>query len=328
MKGSDLTPFQHSLLEWYRAHRRALPWREERDPYRILLSEVLLQQTRVDQAIPYYHRFLERFPDLRSLGEADLEEVLRVWQGAGYYARARNLHKLAQIVSAEPPLPTNYARLRELPGLGPYTAAAVASIAFDEPVAAVDGNVRRVISRLMAWENPTPAALQAKAEEWLAAESPGEWNQAMMELGATLCAPRKPACRSCPLARWCAGQASPERYPAPRARQQRATEAVALVLQGPYGVVLEPRQGRSLGGLWGVPMAEGRSLEPLLRRLAASHGTTIPTPEHAGTVQHAFTHRRLTVQVYKSRWEGPAHDPQSKPLSQLDRKILRQAQAL
>ncbi|WP_018467811.1 A/G-specific adenine glycosylase [Calidithermus timidus] len=327
-----MTPLQHSLLEWYRTHHRALPWRMERDPYRILLSEVLLQQTRVDQAIPYYHRFLERFPDLCSLGKAELEEVLRVWQGAGYYARARNLHKLAQVISAgtapEPLLPSDYARLRKLPGLGPYTAAAVASIAFGEPVAAVDGNVRRVISRLMAWETPTPTELQAKAEGLLATESPGEWNQAMMELGATLCTPQKPACTSCPLARWCAGQASPERYPAPRARPQKAVEAVALVLQGPYGVLLEPRQGRSLGGLWGVPMAEGHSLEPLLGRLAAEHGTAIPTPEHAGRVQHAFTHRRLTVQVYKSRWEGPAQDPRGKPLSQLDRKILRQAQAL
>lgn len=320
-----MTPFQHSLLEWYRANRRALPWRGERDPYRILLSEVLLQQTRVDQAVPYYHRFLERFPDLRALGEAGLEEVLQVWQGAGYYARARNLHRLAQ---AHPHLPAGYARLRELPGLGPYTAAAVASIAFGEAVAAVDGNVRRVISRLMAWENPTPAQLQAKAEGLLATESPGEWNQAMMELGATLCRPRKPACGLCPLARWCAGQANPERYPAPRIRPQKAVEAVALVLHGPRGVVLEPRQGRSLGGLWGVPMAEGRSLEPLLERLAAGHGAAIPTPEHVGTVQHAFTHRRLTVEVYKSRWEGLTHDPQGKPLSQLDRKILRQAQAL
>lgn len=323
-----MTPLQHSLLEWYRANRRALPWREEREPYRILLSEVLLQQTRVEQAVPYYYRFLERFPDLRALGEAGLEEVLRVWQGAGYYARARNLHRLAQTLSAGSPLPADYAQLRRLPGLGPYTAAAVASIAFGEPVAAVDGNVRRVISRLMAWENPAPAELQARAEELLAVKSPGEWNQAMMELGATLCTPRKPACGSCPLARWCAGRANPERYPAPRSRRQKLVEAVALVLQGPHGVLLEPRQGRALGGLWGVPMAEGLALEPLLERLAAGHGTAIPAPEHAGTVQHAFTHRKLRVQVYKSPWEGPAHDPHSKPLSQLDRKILRQAQAL
>lgn len=316
-----MTPLQQRLLEWYRNHHRPLPWRGERDPYRILLSEVLLQQTRVDQAVPYYHRFLERFPDLRTLGEAELEEVLRVWQGAGYYARARNLHRLAQ---AHPHLPVGYTRLRGLPGLGPYTAAAVASIAFGEPVAAVDGNVRRVISRLMAWENPTPAQLQAKAESLLLTQSPGEWNQAMMELGATLCKPKKPACGSCPLARWCAGQTHPQRYPAPKARPQKAVEAVALVLHGPRGVLLEPRQGRSLGGLWGVPMAEGRSLEPLLERLGAS----IPTPEHVGSVRHAFTHRKLRVEVYRGGWDGPAHDPQGKPLSQLDRKILRQAQAL
>lgn len=325
-----MTPFQHDLLEWYRAHRRALPWRAERDPYRILLSEVLQQQTRVEQAVPYYRRFLERFPDLQALAGAQLEEVLHAWQGAGYYARARNLHKLAQAVAAQPrpDLPSSYARLRELPGLGPYAAAAVASIAFGEPVAAVDGNVRRVISRLMAWENPTLAQLQARADQLLSADHPGDWNQALMELGATVCTPRRPACSSCPLAGWCQGKGAPERYPAPKARRQKAVTAVALVLRGARGVLLEPRRGPVLGGLWGVPMAEGEALGPLLERLAADHGTPIAPPEPVGTVRHAFSHRKLEVRVYRSAWEGPGHDPADKPLSQLDRKILRQAQAL
>ncbi|MBI5811206.1 MAG: hypothetical protein HZB27_00815 [Meiothermus silvanus] len=214
---------QRALLDWYQEKRRELPWRGESDPYRILLSEVLLQQTRVNQAIPYYRRFLERFPTLAALAKAPLEEVLRVWQGAGYYARARNLHRLSQ---QAPTLVLRHEQLLRLPGLGPYTAAAVASIAFGEPVAAVDGNVRRVLSRFFAWENPTSRQIQEKADQLLQREAPGDWNQALMELGATV-------------------------------------------------------------------------------------------------VRHRFTHRKLTVKVYRARWDGPGYRPTHKPLSKLDQKILK-----
>lgn len=302
---------QKALLEWYRANRRDLPWRGQTDPYRILLSEVLLQQTRVDQAIPYYHRLLERFPTLQDLGKAPLEEVLQVWQGAGYYARARNLHRLARQTAK---LPTRYAQLRELPGLGPYTAAAVASMAFAEPVAAVDGNVRRVLSRLNAWENPTLRQVQAQADRLLERDAPGDWNQALMELGATVCTPRKPRCTACPISPWCRGKPHPERYPAPKARNQKDLGMVALVLSGPEGIYLEPRTGPVLGGLWGVPMAE--RLDELTRRLG------IGMAEYVGQVSHTFTHRKLTVRVYRADWSGPGYDPQGKPLSKLDRRVL------
>ncbi|MCL6526058.1 MAG: A/G-specific adenine glycosylase [Thermaceae bacterium] len=317
--GSQLhTNLQQALLGWYYQHKRDLPWRGETEAYRILLSEVLLQQTRVEQVIPYYHRFLAAFPSLAALAQAELEAVLRVWQGAGYYARARHLHRLAQTVSE---LPSSYSALLELPGLGPYTAAAVASIAFGEPVAAVDGNVRRVLSRWMAWEAPSPKQLQAKADELLAPETPGDWNQAMMELGATVCLPQTPRCERCPVARFCRGKAEPGRYPTPKKRVQTPVEAVALVWVGPDGLYLERREGHLLGGLWGVPVEEGAgALERLLQRFG------LEGAERVGTVQHAFTHRKLRVQVYRVPGKGLG-DAGNRPLSRLDQKILELAQA-
>ncbi len=319
-----------NLLTWYQIHQRKLPWRKEKDPYRILLSEVLLQQTRVEQAIPYYQRFLQQFPTLKDLAEADQEAVLKAWQGCGYYARARNLHKLAQqIVSSGRPIPRSLAELQALPGIGPYTAAAVASIAFGAPVAAVDGNVRRVLSRLYAWENPTPKQVQEAADTLMAelvywggdvnaqtGSLPGDWNQALMELGATICTPQNPSCGGCPVAPFCRGKNHPERYPATKVRKQKNLEVVALVLQGPDGIHLELRQDRVLGGLWGFPMEEGQGA---LERLLARFG--LDSAELVGTVRHDFTHRKLNVQVYKARWEA-RENPLQRPLSRLDQKIL------
>lgn len=320
----------NTLLTWYQLHKRKLPWRGEPDPYKILLSEVLLQQTRVEQAIPYYQRFLQQFPTLKDLARADQETVLKAWQGCGYYARARNLHKLAQrVVSLSKHLPKSSGELRALPGIGPYTAAAVASIAFGEPVAAVDGNVRRVLSRFYAWENPTPQQVQEAADTLMAelvywggdvntpdGSLPGDWNQALMELGATICTPQNPSCGGCPVAPFCQGKNHPERYPAAKVRRQKSLELVALVLQGSSGIHLELRQGRVLGGLWGVPMEEGQGA---LERLLARFG--LDSAEPVGTLRHDFTHRKLYIRVYKARWEA-RENPEHRPLSRLDRKIL------
>lgn len=312
-----------ALLTWYRLHQRKLPWRGEPDPYKVLLSEVLLQQTRVEQAIPYYHRFLQRFPTLEALAKAELEEVLKAWQGCGYYARARNLHRLArQVVAAGGVLPQSARGLRALPGIGPYTAAAVASIAFGEPVAAVDGNVRRVLSRLFAWEHPTPKQVQEAADALLSALAqqkdacPGDWNQALMELGATICTPQSPGCGGCPVGTFCQGKSRPAHYPISKERKQRRLELAALVLQGPEGVYLEQRQGPVLGGLWGIPVEE----EPgALDRLLARFG--LDSAEPVGSLRHDFTHRKLHIRVYKARWEA-TENPEQRPLSRLDRKIL------
>ena len=320
MPDVEMTPARRrALLAWYDAERRALPWRGTRDPYRILLSEVLLQQTRVAQALPYYRRFLERFPTVGALAAAGEEEVLRIWQGAGYYARARRLRALAgQVVRSG--WPKDRAGLLRLPGVGPYTAAAVASIAFGEPVAAVDGNVRRVLARVHAEPDPKPAWLQRVAASWLEPARPGDWNQALMELGARVCTPRKPNCGACPLAAVCRGRAAPERYPAARKRSERNEERWALVLAARGGVLLERRSGRQLGGLWGLPTGPG----PVPgAAVLADYGAA--AVEAAGTVRHAFSHRRLTVHVFRGRTDRPGHDPDAKPLAVLDRKLLAAA---
>lgn len=309
--------WQEALLAWYRQNARPLPWRGERDPYRILVAEVLLQQTRVEQAIPYYRRFLERFPALEALRAASLEEVLRVWQGAGYYRRAEHLHRLSQQVVA---LPSSYRELLRLPGLGPYTAAAVASMAFGERVAAVDGNVRRVLARLHALEDPKAQALQTLAQALLPLEQdPGEWNQAMMELGATVCLPRKPLCPACPLRPYCWGQGTPERYPRAKRRRVPEERLAALVLLGRRGVHLERLTGR-FRGLYGVPLFPQAELSPR----AQDYGVQ---PRLAGEVVHALTHRRLLVQVYVAPWAGEGEDPWGRPLPKLMEKVLRQAEA-
>ncbi len=318
---TEVQKLQAALLGWYERNARDLPWRRTSDPYAILLAEVLLQQTRVEQATGYYARFLEAFPDLRALAAAPEEAVMRVWAGAGYYRRARNLHRLAQQVGAEG-LPRRASDLAALPGIGPYTAAAVASIAFGEPTAVVDGNVRRVLARLFAQRNPKPRWLRETAAALLAQTEPGRWNQALMELGATACTPRNPGCGVCPLAPFCAGKESPGQYPEPRRRSQKKVQAAALVLRGRGGYVLERRDGPSLGGLWGFPLAEGRGA---LGTLLSRYG--VPSARRIGTVRHAFTHKELSIAVYAADWTGPAQDPASLPLSVLDRKVLRLAEA-
>lgn len=318
----NLPRFRRRLRGWYERHARDLPWRRTADPYAILVAEVLLQQTRVDQALGYYERFLAAFPDFAALDLASEEEVLRVWAGAGYYRRARNLHELARVVSADG-LPRTAAGLEGLPGIGPYTAAAVASIAFGEPIAAVDGNVRRVLARLWAEERPRAKWLREMAHLLLDPGDPGRWNQALMELGSTLCTPKGPRCASCPIAEFCAGKTDAERYPLPRARSQREVRAVALVLRGENGFSLERRDGGALGGLWGFPLAEG---EGALRNLLDRY--RVPDARRIGTVRHAFTHKRLTIAVYAADWEGPVENPSSRPLSVLDQKILKLAEAL
>src|SRR5205085_756172 len=243
------------LLRWFAKARRDLPWRREpRHPYRVWISEVMLQQTRVEVVIPYYRRFLARFPPLASLARAPLDDVLALWSGLGYYARARNLHRAAKAAGRR--LPGTCAELRELPGFGPYTAAAVASLAFGEDVPLVDGNVARVLARIFRLRG------DARAEAWKIAPKlvprgrGGAFNAALMELGATLCTPGAPRCGECPIAAHCAGRGAPERYPEARKRGRRTLlEWRALALTRRDGaVILVRRPERSLfGGLWDLP---------------------------------------------------------------------------
>src|SRR5438876_1211618 len=213
LTGQDLAAFRGNLLAWFRHFQRDLPWRRTRDPYRVWLSEVMLQQTRVTAVVPYYERFLERFPNLHALAAAPEQEVLRLWSGLGYYRRARNLQKAAQQIVAEHggEFPSRREEVLGLRGVGNYTAAAILSIAFEQKHAVLDGNVARVMARLGAVRGDLRARrrwqkLQNSADAYLDTKSPGDWNQAMMELGATLCAPRSPQCLLCPVAQFCEGR--------------------------------------------------------------------------------------------------------------------------
>ena len=246
--GRELAAFRCQLLDWFRQFQRDLPWRNTKDPYRIWISEIMLQQTRVAAVIPYYDRFLARFPDVQRLAEAPQQEVLRFWSGLGYYSRARNLQKAAQQIVAlhQGVFPRDEHSVLELPGIGSYTAAAILSIAFGERHAVLDGNVARVLARLGAIrgdvrESRRWQSLQTAATDLLDPKSPGDWNQAMMELGATVCTPRSPQCLLCPVAKFCCARrlGDPESFPEKRKKR----EAVQVVLAA---AVLSTRRGETL----------------------------------------------------------------------------------
>jgi A/G-specific adenine glycosylase len=327
----DLVGFQRDLLTWFERAKRDLPWRETSDPYRILLSEVLLQQTQVSRGMMYYTRFLESFPTVQDLADAPVEAVLKAWEGAGYYARARNLHRAAQIIARDG-FPTTLPEWLELPGVGRYTAGAVTSIAFNEPVPVVDGNVRRVLARLLLEPNPTEEWLWKEAERLLERSRPGDWNQAVMELGATVCTPKSPSCTSCPVSSHCAAFEAGRVLgtPSPKARAT-VTEihAVALVAgkNGQYILEQRPKKGL-LGGLHGFPVAEisdATALEPdqdALSRLLGRFGLKA-NGRWAGTVSHTMTHRQLEIRVYTLEYDGDGlENPDDVALSRLDKKIL------
>lgn len=303
------------LLAWYDASRRDLPWRVAQhgaDPYRVWLAEAMLQQTQVARVIPYYRAFLEAFPTLAALAAAEEGAVLARWSGLGYYARARALHRAAkEALARHGGLPASVEALRALPGFGPYTAGAVASIAFAIPAAAVDGNVARVLARLELLEGDPAAratrdALWEKAAELVEPARPGDWNQALMELGATLCTPAAPACPRCPLAAGCrARRAGREReVPPPRRRvpQRRLLLACAAVArEGRWLLARQPGEGL-FGGLWGLPLCEapkeGAAVGALRDAVRRRWGATLrPGPEVA-RVRRLLTHRRLTLVAF------------------------------
>jgi A/G-specific adenine glycosylase len=324
------------LLAWYAKHKRNLPWRETRDPYKILLSEVLLQQTQVSRGLGYYSHFLEVFPNVQVLAEAPVEAVLKAWEGAGYYARARNLHRAAQLI-VEHGMPDDLEGFLVLPGIGRYTAGAVSSIALGLPEPLVDGNVRRVFARWLLEPNPQEDWLWSQAENLLQRSQPGEWNQAIMELGATVCVPKNPACARCPVSSHCQAflQDRVAGTPAPKIRAKvkeiRAVALVAGTLSMGTGerFLLEQRPKKGLlGGLHGFPLLVIESdpqaaLKDLLTRFGLQ-----PSGAWHGTVSHTMTHRQLEVEVYAIQLEPMTFelaslvDPQHVALSKLDQKIL------
>jgi A/G-specific adenine glycosylase len=341
---------QKKLLAWYARARRDLPWRRTRDPYAIWVSEVMLQQTRVETVLPYYQRFLSALPSVQALAEAPLGDVLLLWSGLGYYRRARMLHAAAREVERERggALPRTAAELVGITGIGRYTAGAVASIAWGEAVAVVDGNVARVLARLFAIDadlgkGPGLKRIWALADSLVVREDPSSWNQALMELGAVTCTPRHPRCASCPVENECQARARGLTEELPRARIRKAPELVrrvGFVLESKGRVLLARRpEGGLFGGMWEPPHANEGEVAGVARDLVDE---TKGRLQRAGFVTHVLSHRRIEMTVFtgKARRDLPglfanvlpdyeAFDwvPRGKlherPLTTLAKKILR-----
>jgi A/G-specific adenine glycosylase len=307
------------LLAWYRASHRDLPWRRTSDPYRIWVSEVMLQQTQVATVIPYYERFLDRFPDLAALAAAPLDDVLKLWEGLGYYARARNLHRAAREVveTHGGRVPDSPAAFRALPGAGEYMTAAVQSIAFGAPLAVVDGNVKRVVARWFALEQSVdrPAgakAVQARAQELLDPGDPGAFNQALMELGALVCRPQNPACGECPVAAFCAARLSGRAGDFPVRDPRRAVPvekiAVGVVVDGARVLITRRAESGMLGGLWEFPGGKIGPAESAKRacerEIAEEVGLSVKAGPRIARVRHAYTHRVVEIDVFRCDYRG------------------------
>src|SRR5580658_8849691 len=307
-----LKTFQSRMLAWFREHQRDLPWRRSRDPYRIWVAEVMLQQTRIAAVMPYYHRFLARFPSLESLARASEPEVLKLWSGLGYYRRARNLHRAARIIVArhKGQFPRALDAALELPGIGVYTAAAVLSIAYDVPLAVLDGNVARVVARIKAIRGDlrTPKnwrALTAAAQAFLATPAPGDWNQSLMELGEVICTPQSPRCGECPVARHCRAYAQglTDEIPAPRRKRAAVhMKIAAAILRDPRGrtlLIQDPGAHDTVlfSRMWQFPAVEvtrhaKTELEAHLRATLAIKKISL---EELPAARHGVTFRNITL---------------------------------
>ncbi|BCW94814.1 MAG: A/G-specific adenine glycosylase [Fimbriimonadales bacterium] len=313
---------RRALLAWFAVHQRPTPWRDNPDPYRVWVSEVMLQQTQTATVIPYFERFIARFPTVQALADAPLEEVLRYWEGLGYYARARNLHRAAQqIVQNGGRLPSTAERLCELPGIGAYTAGAIASIAFGQPTPVVDGNVTRVLARLL-WlkgDLKTHAAqkqLWQLSEQLIDPQQPGAFNQAMMELGSTVCLPAQPRCGACPVSHLCAayqrGQPTAVPEPSKRAATVTRVDVSAIILREGQCLLARRAPDGLWGGLWEFPRAsrEGReSLESVAQRAAAPLGVRIEPLQTLASLQHAVTNSRIRLYGYLCAWASGEAQP-------------------
>ncbi len=344
----DRIRVRRKLVRWYDGHRRDLPWRQTDDPYAIWVSEIMLQQTRVETVIPYYLRFLEKFPTVETLALAEPGEVFKAWENLGYYARARNLQKAAQQIMDRfgGRIPADKEEILRLPGIGQYTAGAILSIAFGRPVPAVDGNVRRVISRLCAMEEPVDdpvvrEQIEALVQTLIPKRNPGRFNQALMELGAVCCTPKNPSCPSCPLQTDCGArkQGLTDRLPVRRERRIIPhREVVAAILRNEKKrILIVQRPGRGLlGSLWKFPggiLDPGESPEDGLKRIVRQElNIGIGVGPAIARVKHAYTHFRITLTAFACvlseripsgptrRWAG-VREIEKLPFSKADRLI-------
>jgi A/G-specific adenine glycosylase len=316
---NETIKFRRRLLAWYARHRRDLPWRANRDPYRVWLSEIMLQQTRVAAVIEHYHEFLRRFPTVEKLSAAREASVLAAWSGLGYYRRARMMHAAAKVIVREHggEFPTTEEQLRKLPGIGRYTAAAIASIAFGEPVALVDGNVERVLQRVSG-EQLTGEELWGTANRLLDTKRPGDFNQAMMELGAVVCAPRAPGCLTCPVIEFCATRGELAATAQLKRQKKREINYSMLVRDSEIFLIQRSRDASLMPGMWELPEREEQN------------GSESP----AFTLRHSITVTDYAVRVWRDtspcvdgKWI-PVNRLKQVALTGLARKILRKASIL
>jgi A/G-specific adenine glycosylase len=342
MSPKNSSALRRKLLRWYKTNRRDLPWRKTDDPYAIWIAETMLQQTQVKTVLPYYDRFLKAFPNVNALARAPRERILRLWSGLGYYRRAENLSSAARqlIRRHRGKIPRDCAELRALPGIGDYTAGAILSIAFQQRYPAVDGNVRRVLGRLFSLTDQTE--LRARAAQLVPPLRPGDFNQALMELGATLCAPRLPNCAACPVNSECAARRSADF--APLLRKNNAFKDVTwpLAVVRRRGKILLRRRtaGGILAGLWELPggeLAKRERPEIALRRELHDSVGSLPAPHRIGELRHSITYRRIRAPLYffdcaspvRIRLPGPnwrwatASELDDFPMSSMARKALR-----
>lgn len=314
----DIKGFQDDLLSWFEAEQRELPWRKDKDPYKVWVSEIMLQQTRVDTVIPYFHRFIEQFPTIKDLSEADEERVLKAWEGLGYYSRARNLQSAVREVHEKygGKVPDNPKEISALKGVGPYTAGAILSIAYGIPEPAVDGNVMRVLSRILSiWEDiakpSSRKTFEAAVRKLISHENPSYFNQGLMELGALICTPASPSCLLCPVREHCTAfyEGTQQELPVKtRTKKQRNVQLAAAVLEDDQGRILihkRPAKGL-LANLWEFPMMEINlayvsEKEQMKNALNTQHGAEIEIDGMTGQIEHVFSHLTWNINVYKGR---------------------------
>jgi A/G-specific adenine glycosylase len=310
--------FRRRLRAWYRKHRRVLPWRESRDPYRVWVSEVMLQQTQVATVRDYFTRFVQRFPTIEALAAADEQDVFRAWEGLGYYRRARQMHAAAKTIVREHggEFPSQVESIIRLPGIGRYTAGAIASIAFDRPAPILEANTERLYARLVAYRGD-PATSDGKRTLWAVAESlvpqkgAGEFNQALMELGSLICTPREPRCDACPVADLCAAHVRnlSDKIPPPKRRQEYESVHEAAVVVRKNGKLLLRQCGERerWAGLWDFPRVpvvrhNGETVESVIaREVAERFGASIEPQEHLATIKHGVTRFRITLDCYAAK---------------------------
>ena len=323
-------PFTADLLRWFRQNKRDLPWRRGPTPYRVWLSEIMLQQTQVHTVLPYFERFIEALPTVEALAAAPLDEVLKLWEGLGYYSRARNLHRSAKLLVEryDGKLPASVEELLKLPGVGRYTAGAIGSIAFDLPAPVLDGNVMRVFARLldMRADISLPATrerLWQQAGQWAPAQHAGAYNQALMELGQRVCLPQKPACQACPLQGHCRAFAAGTQASLPVKRARAAAphyDVCAGLIRAEDGRLLIARRPLDglLGGLWQFPGGKREAGETLpdclARELREELAIQVEIGDLFTTVKHAFTHFKITLYAFECRYRGalaPYDEPQA-----------------